>query len=655
MRFQERSRAMNSTRHLRSPSRLAVAVLLALGLPALAGAADLRQRLNVRQESNEVVLGETMQSFYLGDSFEALNTILLAKAQGRIDDSVTSSEMLLGDLYTAFGMPDEADNIFARIVTRDMRSQTRNETMFRQGRLQYRQGKYFEAERILNVPLSLEMTPLETERRIMLANVLMTRNAFDDARIALAPISLDNPMGPYATYNTGVSHLRAKQAAEGKLLLEKVMNLPVSDSEINNALKDRAALALGYDYLQLQQPEKARAALVNVRLKGPFSNNAILALGWSYYERKDFKRALAYWLELLTRNTADATVQEAMLLAPRAYESLQAPQQAIYGYKLAASTLTSQLDVLEKIEADIGMPGWLDRLDPRLDADRFADPMAVPEAVVPMEPVVVAQLYALFSNHPFNEGYQQYTQLKRLRALLDRRAMDLHALRDMTAWHRSRQAALATLAARITTTSTRLSQVAERYPALDKRARQLARGGPVKAAPTGLRTMEQQFKLQQAETRLSRLPASAATNALRDRVRILRGLVLMENASRAAPSQEEVYADLNRSETQLRQLQLRMEAIERLLADSRALAARDNDGRIRDLEARLKTTRDGVDAALGEYRAYLNQLALNHIEDSRSRINNDIAEAHLNIARLQDSTLIRDKATPAAPTGMPTP
>lgn len=644
---------MTSTRRLRTPSRLAVALALALGLPALAGATDLRQRLNVRQEANEVVLGETMQAFYLGDSFAALGTILLAKAQGRIDDSVTTSEMLLGDLYTAFGMPDEADNIFARIVTRDMRSQTRNETMFRQGRLQYRQGKYFEAERILNVPLSLEMTPLETERRIMLANVLMTRNAFDEARAALAPIPLDNPMGPYAIYNTGVSHLRANHAPEGKQLLEKVMNLPVSESDINNALKDRAALALGYDYLQLQQPEKARDALMNVRLKGPFSNNAILALGWSFYERKDYKRALAYWLELLTRNTADPTVQEAMLLAPRAYEALQAPQQAIYGYKLAASTLTAQVDVLEKIEADIGSPGWLDRLDPRLDANRFADPMAVPESVVPLDPVVVAQLYSLFSSHPFNEGFQQYNQLKRLRTLLDTRAHDLRALRDMAAWHRGRQAALEGLATRIATTADRLGKVAERYPALDKRARQLARGGgPAPAAAGGLRAMEQQFKLQQAESKLARLPASAAVEALRDRVRILRGLVLMENASRAAPSQEEVYADLARSEAQLRQLQLRMEAIQRLLADSRALAARDNDARIRDLEARVRTAQAGVDASLAEYRAYLSQLALNHLEDSRARINNDIAEAHLSIARLQDTTLIRDKA---APTGMPTP
>lgn len=636
---------MKTTPFLRRSPLLVAAVAFALGLPAPAPAAsaDLRQRLNVRQEANEVVLGETMQNYYLGDSFAALSTILLAKSMGRIDESVTTSEMLLGDLYTAFGMPDEADNIFARIVTRDMRSQTRNETMFRQGRLQYRQGKYFEAERILNVPLDTQMSPLETERRIMLANVLMTRNAFDEARIALAPITLDNPMGPYATYNVGVSHLRANHAPEGKVLLEQVMNLPVSDSEINNALKDRAALALGYDYLQLQQPDKAREALVNVRIKGPFSNNAILALGWSYYERKDYKRALAYWLELLNRNTADASVQEAMLLAPRAYEALQAQQQALYGYKLAASTLTNQLGILEKIEQDIGTPGWLDRIDPRPMDDRFGDPLAVPDTVVPRDPVLVAQLYALFSNHPFNEGYQQYCQLKRLRALLDQRSAELRAMREMATWHRNRQAALEGIAARVASAQQRLTQVAERFPALDKRARQAARlgTGPV-AQGGGIKTMEQQFKLQQIESSLQRQGDSPATRALRDRLRILKGLVLMDNASRVAPSQEEVYADLARSETQLRVLQVRMDAVQQLLADNRKVAAQDNEARLRDFEARLKNAYAGLDVALDEYRHYLNQLALNQLEDSRNRINNDVAEAHLSIARLQDVSLIRD-------------
>lgn len=645
---------MTKKLRFRRTARLLAVAMAAAGLAGTGFAADLRQRLNVRQDASEVVLGEVMNDFYLGNSFTAMNRILVAKAMGRIDEQATSAELLLGDLYTAFGMPEEANNVFAYLTSRDMRSQTRNETVFRQGRLQYRQGNYFEAERILSTPLDVSMSKLESERRVMLANVLMARNAYTEAREVLGPIALDSPLGTYATYNSGVSHLRANQAPEGKLLLEKVMNLPPSKEPETNALRDRAALALGYGYLQQQQPDKARDALVNVRLKGPFSNNAMLALGWANYQRKDFKRALAYWLELLTRNAADSSVQEAMLLAPRAYEALQANQQALYGYKLAAATLTDQLDILEKLESRIAEPDWLDRLSPAADSNRFADPMAVPDSVQPSDPVAAAQLYSLLISHPFNEAFQQFEQLRRLRSLLDQRSRDLQALRSVTAFMQQRATELPGLASRTDALQQRLTQVAERFPLIDKRARQNARLGTRPAAPMGLKTMEQQFKLQQVETRLTKLPDNAAARALRDRVGVLKGLVLMENASKAPVSEEQVYADLDTADRQLRLLQLRMEAVQQLLADNQKFAGAEATDRITALEGRVQAAYKSVDQALDEYRTYLNQLATNQVEDRRNRINSDIAEAHLSIARLQDASLLRDDRQAALPE-KPTP
>ena len=54
--------------------------------------------------------------------------------------------------------------------------------------------------------------------------------------------------------------------------------------------------------------------------------------------------------------------------------------------------------------------------------------------------------------------------------------------------------------------------------------------------------------------------------------------------------------------------------------------------------------------ALDEYRSYLRVLAENQLEDTKDRINNDLAEAHLSIARLQDAALVRDAgAVPGKP------
>lgn len=619
---------------------LAVAVT-ALALQQGLHAADLRQRLNVRQQASEVVLGETMYQFYLGNGFAAMNELLLAKAMGRVEDSTTESEMLLGDLYTRFDMPEAADSIFSYVIGRDMRSQTRNETLFRKGRLHYRQDNYFEAERILSSPLDTQITDLEAERRVMFANILMSRNEYDKAREVLAPIPKNNELGAYASYNIGVAELRSNHIKEGVTLLEQVMNLPVSDDE-TNALKDRAALALGYSYLQQQITDNARKVLANVRLEGPFSNPALLALGYTYYERKDYKRALSFWLELLIRNPGDPSVQEAMILAPRAYEALEAEQQAFSGYKLAVSALNAQIARIDALRERIKQPDWLDTLDAAARHNPSTDPMAVNATITLADTNELTLLYPLFAENTFTEAFRQYEQLKRLKLLLGTRRADLQALHDNSAQLSRRQAGLSSQAADIKALQARLSLLADRWPALDKRYRQLIRGN-ARPQPQGnnVKNMELQFKLGLMEETLDKQPDSASVRALRQRVRTLRNLVIMDIASKAPPSAEQIYADLSGIETQLSLTQLRMQALQQLLQDNQAIAGRNNDAQIRDLENRIVRSEKALNTAIAEYRAYLQALADDQLADIKDRVNNDLAEAHLSIARLQDAAMLR--------------
>lgn len=612
-----------------------------------ADAADLRQRLNVRQDASEIVLGETMYDFYQGNSFAALNKLVLARSQKQIDDSNTTSEMLLGDLYTSFGMSEEADTVFSRIIARDMQTQTRNVTIFRKARLQYQRGDFFEAERALNSPLSTQVTDIEAERRVLLANVLMARNDYDRAREELAPIPLNTTLGIYATYNTGVAHLRANRGSEGIALLEQVMNLPVSDDE-TNALKDRAAMAISYHFLQNKQPDKARDALVNVRLNGPFSNPALLALGYVNYERKDYKRALSFWLELMTRSPGDPSVQEAMILAPRAYEALKAEQQAFNGYKLAINNLNNQIAVVDSLAEKIKKPEWLDSIDPSISKGIDMDPMKVPASVTPVNHDEVTSLYGLFSGHTFSEGFQQYEQLKRLKELMKNRSAELQSMRDMASELNKRKAALPALNARFDQLQNRITQVSERWPILEKRARQdaSATGNRRSAAAAGssLQAMERQFNLGQIDNKIGMMPAGPVRQMLENRVRVLKGLISMEAASKAPVSRDQIYANIASNEAQMQLVRLRLDAVKQLLANNKKVANANNAGSINDFDTRIQASIKSLDKALDEYRAYLRVLAENQLEDTKSRINNDLAEAHLSIARLQDTALARDAA-----------
>jgi hypothetical protein len=393
----------------------------------------------------------------------------------------------------------------------------------------------------------------------------------------------------------------------------------------------------------MQDPDHARDALVNVRLEGPFSNAALLALGYANYERKDFKKALSFWLELLTRNPADPSVQEAMILAPRAYEALNAGQQAFYGYKLAITTLNNQIEEVDKLGEQIKGPDWLDNLSPSADGGINADPMAAPSSVMPGDRESTSLLYDLFAQHPFNEGFQQYEQLLRLKALMTERGNDLRAMRDMSAVMSKRQSALPGIAARVDAVQKRLGLVADRWPILEKRGRQAARDSKgISGGTVSMQNMERQFKLNEADAKLAKLPDSPANKALRNRIRALKGLVIMDIASKAPASQEQIYADITSNESQLRIAQLRMDALQQLLADNQKVAGANNEARIRELETRLQGTQKALDKALDEHRSYLRTLAQNQLDDTRDRINNDLAEAHLSIARLQDAALLRE-------------
>ena len=108
------------------------------------------------------------------------------------------------------------------------------------------------------------------------------------------------------------------------------------------ALKDRANLALGFAYLQKKNPQKARVALERVRLNGPYSNKALLAIGWADAQLGDYKAALVPWTELRNRNLLDAAVQESYLAVPYAYGQLSANAQSAEFYETAVEQFSAE-------------------------------------------------------------------------------------------------------------------------------------------------------------------------------------------------------------------------------------------------------------------------------------------------------------------------
>ncbi len=236
------------------------------------------------EEHRYLAFGEVMFDFYRHANFDAINKLLVNQHQELFNEDTDYAELLLGDLYVTYGLPGNAEVIFNRLLKKDILSRTRAQTWLHKAALHYREGNLDEAAMILdgdNIK-GLEAAD-EARRRLMLANILMAEQDFIGAMDYLNTVPVDTDEGRYATYNMGVAMIRAGHGDDGLKLLKSLLNAG-GNSDQALALRDRAALAAGLTEIRNGNLESARSDLRKVRSDGPFSEDALLALGLANYD-----------------------------------------------------------------------------------------------------------------------------------------------------------------------------------------------------------------------------------------------------------------------------------------------------------------------------------------------------------------------------------
>ncbi len=139
--------------------------------------------------------------------------------------------------------------------------------------------------------------------------------------------------------------MRAGDHAQAIPALEVAVGMPARGEELL-ALRDKAHLSLGYAYASTEDYEQARKQLEAVRPDGPFSNRALLALGWIAHKQGRSESALVSWMELRGRSPTDPAVLETLLVVPAVYRELDALQTATQDYEAAMATYSSELNHL---------------------------------------------------------------------------------------------------------------------------------------------------------------------------------------------------------------------------------------------------------------------------------------------------------------------
>jgi hypothetical protein len=581
------------------------------------------------REVKDLHYGDVLFYFYQDNFFEAITRLMAARAKGRAEAHAEDGDLLLGGMLLSYGQHQQAAAIFQRLLDGNVRPEVRDRAWFYLARVSYERGALDQAQAALEHIQGALPQRMDDERRMLQAQVLMEQQRFDEAAALLSDWKGAPDWAGFARFNLGVALVRAQHVDEGLKLLEQAGTAPAADAE-QLALRDRANLALGFAEIQAQKPAAARSALLRVRLEGPYSNKALLGLGWADTDLGEDKAALVPWTELGKRDLLDPAVEESLLALPYAMARLHAYNQAASHYQSAIQAFDDEdhrLDesiarvrggeLVQDLLADdaVGQMGWGWQLGkvPHTTDSRY--------------------LVQLMASRQFQEGLKNYRDLRFLRNNLLTWSQNVAAFSDMIA---TRKLAFAQRQPR---TQQALQQVdlaalQQRQAALGERLDRIEKTQDALGLANA-KELQQLALLDQLEQRAARLGDTPEAQELHDRVRLLRGLMrwnLGHEYKGRLWQEQHALAELDQAMNTAkagRQSTVQAEGGEPQRLAQFATQVQQQGPRIAGLLAR-------TDVLLAQQQDYLQELAVNELQQQKQRLQDYAVEARYALAQVYD-------------------
>jgi TolA-binding protein len=617
--------------------QLSCVLLAALAGVAQAAQHDPQKLAPIRVQ--DLQYGDVLFHYYQQDDFEALTRLLAYQHWNQLPDHELDSQLLLGGLYLSLGLYNEAGERFSKLLTPNVPQGVRNRAWFYLGEIWYARGyldKAIDALRQIQGQLPLQQ---ESQKTHLLANALLRLGKYDEAIAMLQAFKGPPDWLAFAQFNLGVALVRQQRMPEADGYLTAVGTLRSNQPELV-ALRDRANLALGFAYLQANQPDQARVPLERVRLNGAYSNKALLGLGWADAALGDYQAALAPWTELRNRSLLDSAVQESYLAVPYAYGKLEANAQAAQDYETALTSFAAEQKALD---------GAIDRIQ---SGTMLQELLAGDEQThygwfwqlrnLPDEPES-RYLYSIMAGHDFQEGLKNYRDLTFLGSTLDVWSDSTQAFGDMID---TRERAYAQRLPQVDQllASGAVDQLQHRRDDLDARLTAIEARQDVAAlgSPEERAHWEQ---IGQIEDVLAGAPHDAANDALRERVRLLKGVMFYQLTDAFKARQWQERRTLKDLDLALHEAQSRW-----IRVDKARHSVPNNNGefaaRLAALKARISELQGRLASAQKAQQGYLQQIAVAELSDQKDRLDAYEVQARFALATMYDKAANSESAKP---------
>lgn len=387
-------------------------------------------------ELKDLYFGEALFEAHQEDWFGAISRLdtELSQYHGLDEPELNSlyhhidhAEFSVGDFELYYRMHTRAGRAIKAVIEGNVEERVRNEAIYRLAKIYYQKQQPAEALSTIESLKGKVPEHLRFEEPYLRALVYIDNGKFEDAIQLLRAIETEEGMLGFAGYNIAVALFKSGKEEEALKQLDKVGKLQSKDEKVLS-MRDKANLVLGFRLLESQQPVPAKQYLDRVRIKGPFSDKALLGSGWAAAAAGKYDRALVPWTILSRRNVTNRSVQEVLLGAPYAYQQLKLYGKSAILYNNALNAFTSEIDRLDKSITSIRQGKFLEaviREELKSDSNWLVKLRELPDAP---ETFYMLQMLA---SHDFQESLKNYFDLAELQRRMDNWLDYLDAYQDM--------------------------------------------------------------------------------------------------------------------------------------------------------------------------------------------------------------------------------
>ncbi|RDH86982.1 MAG: hypothetical protein DIZ78_05640 [endosymbiont of Escarpia spicata] len=561
--------------------------------------------------------GEALFQLFQQRNFTAITHLQMAQAKGVMTAQGDEPELVLGGLYLAYGLYDEAEQVFNRLLEKAAKPAVRDRAWFQLARLHQQQGRPKRAALAFGRIGDALPETLHEQQRELAGLIAMAQGDHPLAIQRLVSPDGKSAWQGFHLFNRALAQLGQGSEQEGRDLLDQLAGLDADDEE-HRALRDRANLLHGQLLLEAGENAAAQERLQRVRQQGLHSNQALLALGWASFRQDQFEEALTPWMAL--RDPDDPAVQQGLLLAPQA---LQFYQAELTGLGLS----------LQAVAKGVLLP----------DLSTFDGGGAADGLLLASDPDQRRHLRGLLAKHRFRQAYDDYVDVGFLSANLHRWSSTIETYDHML---EVRQAAYAGQLPRVETalSDQRLQGLRQRREKLLEMEKELADN----SQPLRLANAEEQAQLarmQAIETKMDQMGDAVQLESKRQRLRLMMGMLNWQVETDFKPRLWQFKKLLRSTGDELErsgQLRERLkEALEQAPGRFEGFS-----GRIESLKVRIAELQSTVNVTLKAQAGALNLMASESLQQRRQGLEALQVRTRFALAQLQDRAAARSEAGP---------